>query len=78
MTEADKMFEKLRYRKSRITGTHMYNKNSSSHQSQYYFNLHDKSITIARLDKSFRHQSKTITFEQLKALIKKCEELGWL
>lgn len=78
MTEADKLFLNSNYRKTTTSSTHMYHKNSSSHQSQYYFNLHDKSITIARLDKSFRHQSKTITLEQLKALIKKCEELGWI
>lgn len=55
----------------------IFEKKKSNHISAYHFNKIDKSIVVSRTTK-YDSFSKTITFEQLKSIIKICKELGWL
>jgi hypothetical protein len=78
MTLADSIFEFAGYRKNFSNDTRqIYEKKKSNHTSHIIFNLYDRSIEVARYDKNGRHQNKTITALQLKAILKKIEELGW-
>lgn len=72
-SEADKMFEELGYKKEDILnirganiGTRFRNRKNG-----YVFSFYDE-------NRVFEKPYKEITMEELKAINKKCEELGWL
>lgn len=70
MTEADKIFEELGYRK---------------HENNFGIYYHDKedkyeeyiSIMFDKEDETI-HFGTYISMQELKAINEKCEELGWL
>ena len=73
MSKADKMFEKLGYKKEDVLtirkakiGTRFRNR-KNGHVVSFY----DEK-------KEFEKPYEEITMEELKAINKKCEELGWL
>lgn len=70
MTKADKMFEKLGYKKADD-----YDKKDISSVLCYYEGNAGDYIRFWQ-DKSF--DSVAINMEELKAIIEKCKELGWL
>ena len=65
---AKEMFEKLGY-KQQITKYCINYQNGNSH---IYFRNDDKSV-----DLSTNNKNKILTLNQLKAVIKQAEELGW-
>lgn len=64
MSEADKMFEKLDYKMQKITNGFVY----CNGIKKIIFDTLYRKIDILG----------SITLEELKAIIKKCEELGWI
>ena len=79
MTEADRMLQAEGYKKEfGNDAQQIYRKKKSSHTSHMIFNLNRKSIEVARYNEYGMHQNKEITRGQLKAMLKKMEELGWI
>ena len=69
---ADEMFEELGYKlKYQDTNNICYR---NSYESHIYFRKNDKTIDLAGRNNT----NKIIKLEQLQAINKKCEELGWL
>ena len=78
MSEADQLFQKLGYTKDQITDGFInyskkelkYNSSTKKYEICIYFNCYDKYLGIK--NKQF------FSLEELQAINKKCEELGWL
>lgn len=68
MSEADKMFEKLGYYKNFDNVTHEYRNENNGDLFEIDFWLEKETVS----------KNYYITMEELKAINKKCEELGWL
>lgn len=73
MSEADKMFEELGYYKDFNNRTHEYRKELDGEQFEIDFWLNEREIS-----KNNYRNIGYITIEELKAINKKCEELGWI
>lgn len=71
---ADEMFEKLGYEKSPSKKTvHRYEKNDSDHIYYFIFNENMKIFS-----KTCDYGKTHIKLEELQAINKKCQELGWI
>lgn len=71
MSEADKMFEELGYKKSEEECRVIYSKPLEG--DFLYFWLYDKEVSKDRF-----MCGGYISMQELKAINKKCEELGWM
>lgn len=71
MEEADKMFEELGYKKRENQTWIIYTCLEKQKDIDIY--LRGKTIEINN-----GHESKPFTMQELKAINKKCEELGWI
>lgn len=68
---ADKMFEELGYKKTKYTQKILYiNKNNKDLYITFFAPTHE---VCKQEDDAYEY----ITMEELKAINKKCEELGW-
>mgnify|MGYP006367837047 CR=1 FL=1 len=72
MSEADKMFAELGYR--RVDTEQCKNIYRNRFGSHIYFDNKNKSIDLA----GRQNKNKILTLKQLRAINKKCKELGWL
>lgn len=72
MTEADKMFMKLGYYADFDNKVHEYRKEENEDLEEIDFWLEDKTIS-----KNYYRDIGYITIEELKAINKKVNELGW-
>ena len=70
---ADEMFKKLGYYKNFDEMTHEYRKEGDGDLFEIDFWLEDKEVS-----KNYYRDPGYITMQELKAIIKKCEELGWI
>lgn len=78
-SEADKMFEELDYRKYQDEDICKYEYDKAGLKIVIQFNLKYATITVSMYDKDEkRSYPPEITMQELKAINKKCEELGWL
>lgn len=74
MSEADKMFKKLGYKLTRDCNTYIeYSKKVDWERYEINFYKDDKTV-----GKVYRMESGYITMDELKAINKKVQELGWL
>lgn len=76
MSEADKMFEKLEYGKQELIEIVIYeNKNDE----EIYIDKKQRTvIKEAYLSSLNIYEAREITMQELQAINKKCEELGWI
>ena len=76
MSEADKMFEKLGYGKKELIEIVIYeNKNDE----EIYIDKKQRIvIKEAYLSSLNIYEAREITMQELQAINKKCEELGWI
>ena len=72
MSEADAMFEELGYEKRENNLEIKYIKNDVAMGEKFYFEI--MFVKVSKLVKS----KQLLTPYELKAITKKCEELGWL
>ena len=78
MSEADKMFEELGYKKEEIITEGMHNiKYYKDDDNVIYFGKDDTGKTV-RKDGEYSEYCDDITMQELKAINKKCLELGWI
>ncbi len=82
MSEADKMFEELGYRllprdinNKGILLHYIRDSNLSANESEHIVFYSDKEIKCHYTYCTF---NKTLNMQELQAIHKKCEELGWL
>ena len=73
MREADKMFEELGYYKDFDEMTHEYRKKCDGDLFEIDFWLDEKEVS-----KNYYRDAGYITMQELQAINKKCEELGWI
>ena len=83
MSEADKMFEMLGYKKHvGYDGNAIrYTKRRSNHEKWILFNTPAKLVSFLNSYDDVmmsNHVDVFISLDELKAINKKCEELGWL
>lgn len=71
MSEADKMFEELGYKKETHISRLVYKKFNIEEQ-------YEEDITFSHDGETVEKYRRAITMLELKAIIKKCEELGWI
>lgn len=75
MSEADKLFEELGYKLVKATEYRSYYlKYYKDDDNIIYFDKDDKTI---HKDGEYAETCYGITMQELKAINKKCEELGW-
>lgn len=71
MSEADKMFEELGYKKETHISRLIYKRINVEEE-------YEEDITFYHDNKTVNKFGKAITMQELKAINKKCEELGWV
>lgn len=71
MSEADKMFEELGYKKETHISRLVYKKFNIEEQ-------YEEDITFSHDGETVDKFKGTITMPELDAINKKCEELGWI
>ena len=79
MSEADKLFEKMKYVKDNSFGTLNYIKLSKN--TIHYIRFYEKRKVFWAyifIPKEGKIKRKQITMEELKAINLKCKELGWI
>ena len=74
---ADKMFEKLGYKKYDSLQTCRYVRYCNIVNGEKEYIIFSKNKTV-RFQYLYTHVSKNITMEELQAINKKCQELGWI
>lgn len=70
---ADEMFERLGYYKDFDDATHEYRKEENGDLFEIDFWLKEKEVS-----KNYYRDMGYITMQELKAINKKCKELGWI
>lgn len=82
MSEADKMFEQQRYRllpknpnKKGILLHYIRNSDLSANEDEHIIFYYNKIITTYYTYCTF---SKSLNMQEIQAINKKCEELGWI
>lgn len=68
MSEADKMFEELRFEKSEIENVYIKYTKYNIFSKEIYFHLKQKKVGI----------DGVFTMQELRAITMKCKELGWI
>lgn len=74
---ADKMFEKLGYKKYCSLQTCRYVRYCNIVNGEKEYIIFSKNKTV-RFQYLYTHVSKSITMQELQAINKKCQELGWI
>ena len=74
---ADKMFEKLGYKKYGALQTCRYVRYCNIVNGEKEYIIFSKNKTV-RFQYLYTHVSKSITMQELQAINKKCQELGWI
>ena len=74
---ADKMFEKLGYKKYGGLETCRYVRYCNIVNGEKEYIIFSKNKTV-RFQYLYTQVSKSITMQELKAINKKCQELGWI
>ena len=73
MSEADKLFKDLGYKKEDYSPNVIYYTNIFNDDIYYTFNKNTKKFYFIEYG-----EAGDISMEELKAINKKCEELGWI
>lgn len=73
MSEADKLFKDLAYKKEDYNPDVIYYTNIFNDDIYYTFNKNTKKFHFIE-----NGEAGDISMEELKAINKKCEELGWI
>lgn len=80
MTEADKIFKELGYKKRETDFSICYGKEYETHTAYIEFNKELKRIATTILEKEPKGNGiwQDFNAEKIKAIYLKCEEMGWL
>ena len=79
--EADKIFESLKYEKlnSPLLNYFEYNQTNKNETATISFDCNSKTIMGALyMRNNFESRGLALTVPEIKAIYKKCEELGWI
>lgn len=76
--EADKMFEKLGYKKKEKGLYIEYIKAENSVKEEYVISFMMKTIMATLYKNGYQKMPLALEIEELQAINKKCEELGWI
>lgn len=79
MSEADKLFEELGYKKEILSNKKIKYSNNSSCYNIIIFYLYNKTFFSEEIDEDYEmNQGATLNMQELKAINLKCKELGWI
>ena len=73
MSEADKLFEELGYEKEEYNPDVIYYTSNILDTIYFAFNKNTKKVCFIE-----NNEAGDISMEELKAIYKKCDELGWI
>lgn len=78
MSEADKLFEELGYKKIEESKRYLRYSNSGRYGEHIDFELKLKEIRATRVTTQGNTHFRYINMQELKAINLKCKELGWI